>query len=318
MTTVTITEQPINVTVTETGIEAQVVETPITVEIGAGGGVHGIVSAAADTHTTLYDSGGTSRVILGTVAPQVIATGRVSIPTELQVGQFNSGIVDTRGIFFDFISGSIGLQRLLEANLTTPSKMTANGTLRSAIAAIGALDMNGKTLASLYSFEAGIGVDNVGASSTLTDYVGVAINRNAVGNVIITNTTGLEIGTMDDFHISSGTVRGVHIRNQIQGAAAATLMVAVDIEDQSGATTNRSIRVQGTAPSIHQPSLLIGANAAAATSAVLELQSTTGALLLPRMTTAQRDALTAVDGMQVYNTTTAAFNKRQGGAWVAF
>lgn len=63
---------------------------------------------------------------------------------------------------------------------------------------------------------------------------------------------------------------------------------------------------------------LIGANADPVGGAVLELQSTTGALLLPRMTTVQRNALAAVDGMGIYNTTTTQFEKRQAGAWVAW
>lgn len=56
--------------------------------------------------------------------------------------------------------------------------------------------------------------------------------------------------------------------------------------------------------------------ASPATSAKLELSSTTGALLLTRMTTAQRDALTAVNGMVIYNSTTTAFNFYENGAWV--
>jgi hypothetical protein len=53
-----------------------------------------------------------------------------------------------------------------------------------------------------------------------------------------------------------------------------------------------------------------------ATSAALEINSTTGALLVPRMTTVQRGALTAVDGMIVYDTDVGAFYFREGGAWV--
>lgn len=53
-----------------------------------------------------------------------------------------------------------------------------------------------------------------------------------------------------------------------------------------------------------------------AASALLDLSSTTGALLVPRMTTAQRDALTAVDGMVIYNTTTTVLECREAGAWV--
>ena len=40
-----------------------------------------------------------------------------------------------------------------------------------------------------------------------------------------------------------------------------------------------------------------------ATSAKLDISSTTGALLVPRMTNTQRNALTAVNGMIIYNTT---------------
>jgi hypothetical protein len=56
--------------------------------------------------------------------------------------------------------------------------------------------------------------------------------------------------------------------------------------------------------------------AAPATSAKMELVSTVGALLLPRMTTAQRNALTAVNGMILYDSTVGAVYAREGGAWV--
>ena len=53
------------------------------------------------------------------------------------------------------------------------------------------------------------------------------------------------------------------------------------------------------------------------TSAKLDISSTTGALLIPRMTTTKRNALTATDGMIIYNTTTTAFNFYEDGAWVS-
>jgi hypothetical protein len=52
------------------------------------------------------------------------------------------------------------------------------------------------------------------------------------------------------------------------------------------------------------------------TSAGIEIDSTTEALLVSRMTTAQRDALTALNGMIIYNTSTNAFNFRENGSWV--
>ncbi len=48
----------------------------------------------------------------------------------------------------------------------------------------------------------------------------------------------------------------------------------------------------------------------------LDISSTSGGFIVPRMTTAQRDALTAVNGMIIYNTSTNQFNFYENGAWV--
>ena len=48
----------------------------------------------------------------------------------------------------------------------------------------------------------------------------------------------------------------------------------------------------------------------------LDVSSTAGALIVPRMTTAQRVALTAVNGMIIYNTDDNQFNFYENGAWV--
>ena len=61
----------------------------------------------------------------------------------------------------------------------------------------------------------------------------------------------------------------------------------------------------------------IGALTPTNASAKLDIVSTTGALLVSRMTTAQRDALTAANGMILYNTSTNAFNFYENGAWVS-
>ena len=59
----------------------------------------------------------------------------------------------------------------------------------------------------------------------------------------------------------------------------------------------------------------IGTNAPA-TSAKLDISSTTGSLLLSRMTTGERNSLTAVNGMIIYNSSTNAFNFYENGSWV--
>ena len=50
-------------------------------------------------------------------------------------------------------------------------------------------------------------------------------------------------------------------------------------------------------------------------SAALEIKSTQGALLLPRMTTSQRNNLTAINGMMVYDTDQNAFRVYENGSW---
>jgi hypothetical protein len=52
------------------------------------------------------------------------------------------------------------------------------------------------------------------------------------------------------------------------------------------------------------------------TSALLDISGTTGALLLPRMSTTQRNALTASNGMEIYNNTTNKFQSYENGSWV--
>lgn len=60
-----------------------------------------------------------------------------------------------------------------------------------------------------------------------------------------------------------------------------------------------------------------GSNDTPANSSVgLELDSTTKAFLPSRMDTTERDALTAVDGMIIYNTTTQTTQAYENGAWV--
>lgn len=70
-----------------------------------------------------------------------------------------------------------------------------------------------------------------------------------------------------------------------------------------------------TAMAIKRSTGYIGLGGLPATSAALDIQATTGALLVPRMTTAQRDALTPTNGMIIYNTTTTTMQGYIAGAW---
>lgn len=61
--------------------------------------------------------------------------------------------------------------------------------------------------------------------------------------------------------------------------------------------------------------VIIG-SAAPIASAKLQIDSTVGAFVLPRMTTTQRDLMTPTNGMRIYNLTTNQFEGYQAGAWV--
>ena len=60
---------------------------------------------------------------------------------------------------------------------------------------------------------------------------------------------------------------------------------------------------------------LVGINADSPQGA-LDVTSTTGGLIVPRMTTTQRNAMTAQNGEIIYNTSTNAFNFYENGSWV--
>jgi len=102
-------------------------------------------------------------------------------------------------------------------------------------------------------------------------------------------------------------------------AGTITTLTGVEIAALTSGGTNLSLRSAGTGVAMrHAGSAVFGANAAPTNASVgLELSSTTKALLVSRMTTAQRDALTATNGMIIYNTTTNTFQGRAGGAWGA-
>jgi hypothetical protein len=120
----------------------------------------------------------------------------------------------------------------------------------------------------------------------------------------------------------SGERRAVDVRDfTVTGTPVFTSSthVGVSIEDLTQAATNLSLRSEGAAVEMrHAGPAVFGANAAPTNASVgLEVQSTTQAFLAPRMTTAQRNALTALNGMIIYNTTTNQMEGYINSAWAA-
>lgn len=83
--------------------------------------------------------------------------------------------------------------------------------------------------------------------------------------------------------------------------------------------------IQAVQNGVNSASLILNSNggnvgigtASPAASAKLDIGGTTGALLVPRLTTTERNALTAVNGMIIYNTTDNQMQGRINGAWAA-
>lgn len=114
---------------------------------------------------------------------------------------------------------------------------------------------------------------------------------------------------------------------QAKGTGGSTTGVASLVAVSNNNSNSAEVRVNATQTTNYitlHPLLgtflgvTIGSSSAPTTSAVLDLVSTTGAFLPPRMTTTQRDALTPTDGMILYNSTLATMQYRKAGAWISF
>jgi len=125
---------------------------------------------------------------------------------------------------------------------------------------------------------------------------------------------GDELGIIT-FHADDGTdyeSRGAEIRAKVDGTPGAN--------DTPGRlefrTTPDGAHIPITRMEIDRDGK-VGIGTSPSDSALLDLSSTTGALLIPRMTTTQRDALTAANGMDIYNTTDNEFQRYENGAWAS-
>lgn len=124
------------------------------------------------------------------------------------------------------------------------------------------------------------------------------------------------------FHAFTGTQFPIQTSGSLIRAyhdSATTIHAGLNLSDTNNISYTYPIIVPGfrikfTAGATWQ--LCLGTNADPAGGSSLDLTATDGALVVNRMTTAQRDALGGpINGMIIYNTTLAKFQGYEAGAW---
>lgn len=160
------------------------------------------------------------------------------------------------------------------------------------------------------------------ASTTSNSAGGSFVVGNNSTNEVVTNAFGTRVGMDASITNTVGGVTnlfGYYMRDQTGGST----FDGAAITGIPAATNRWNIYVNDASNNYINGTLLIGQKSSttrtsnlATTSSILDLNSTTGALLLPRMTTTQKNALTAAAGMQVYDTTLGQFSL-YNGAWLS-
>ena len=233
----------------------------------------------------------------------------------LQVGDYTNGVDGTA----KYVSDGEGTNSALSVS---ESKVGVGTPSPSA-----ELDVNGNVIADEYALGGtGSSSSAVAIHAPTTNELAIRTNSTevmridsdgSVGIGITSPTASLHIENSTDPFIKVGyggnngehqirwdsATVGIHANyNQVSTENARRIVLGVDADEKMSILHNGRVGIGTTSP-----------------SAPLEVASTTGGVIMPRMTTTQRDAISSpTDGEMIYNTTTNKFQGRANGAWVDF
>lgn len=192
---------------------------------------------------------------------------------------------------------------------------SASGTLNMFTAATSTNSINIYNTANAATSTAGIVFGN-STSYTQTSGTRTYVSLNSgfapTSGTAIHNSMAFT-GTFNQTGGANGVTRGIHINHTLTAVADYR---AIDISSneadakgiyQTGSSTTNNF-VGRT---------MFGSTSTPSSVAAVEISSTTQGFLLPRMTTTQRDAITAVAGLVIFNTTTTKMECYDGTTWQA-
>jgi hypothetical protein len=219
--------------------------------------------------------------------------GQFDAGATLFIQNLNETVNAFSQILFTTRTNSVGRVRLVAIGTGTNSSMFAIGIENSGtMAEVIRIDSAGRV---------GIGTNNPVAALEIAGATGELLKLNdssATGSPYISfNQSGTRRGYIqqndgNDVMYLSSDYGEIRLRTAAGGSSLDRLTV-----DEVG-----NVGIGTTSPNA---------------SALLDLSSTTGALLLPRMTTDQRNAFSpiAVDGMLIYNSTLNKLQGHENGGW---
>lgn len=300
----------------------------ITIQIQSGVSTATQIKAAADGSplasaitTTISGVGGNAQVTFGPTnfaggesAGQVLAaffdgdvqiTGALSFNGDLSAGRINAFASQA-------LTDGGGQPSSIHSFITNPT-VAANVTLTSGdtIAVNTAALFNiGDNAVVGTSF---IGVAALGLPAVLTMGTGSTLDRCYAALFALSLDAGAGGGTVDEVGLCRAVAipNGVTTVNKLMG-------FLMDLPFGDPGTTTWGFYDRSGSHNYFGGDLKIGSGAdvVANASVALEIESTTQALLLSRMDQTQRDALTAIAGMVIFNTTTTTMQYYNGTSWV--